>query len=113
MSLERALGQDKNEFTRDATIQRFEYTIELTWKTLKRYLETTQQLEIHNPKDLFREAGKQGMISSVEEWFGFLKARNLTSHTYNEINADEVYEAAKQFVGPAKAFLEYLEKALG
>jgi len=37
-SLELALVQPKNEFVRDAVIQRFEYTYELCWKMLRRYL---------------------------------------------------------------------------
>lgn len=36
--LNTALMQPKDEFTRDATILRFEYTYELAWKSLKRYL---------------------------------------------------------------------------
>ena len=32
-SLEKALNQTKNEYTRDASIQRFKYCHELSWKT--------------------------------------------------------------------------------
>ena len=53
-SLERSLKQEKNEFTRDSTIQRFEYTFELAWKTLKRYFWWTQQLDESNVKNSFR-----------------------------------------------------------
>ncbi|WP_448568477.1 nucleotidyltransferase substrate binding protein [Thermus sp.] len=34
-----ALAQPKDEFVRDSAIQRFEFTFELSWKTLKTYLE--------------------------------------------------------------------------
>ena len=80
-ALKKALQQPKNEYVRDAVIQRFEYTFELTWKTLKRYLETIQPVLEFNIKELFREAGKQGLIESVEDWMGYLRARNQTSHT--------------------------------
>jgi nucleotidyltransferase substrate binding protein (TIGR01987 family) len=65
-SLEEALAQPKNEFTRDASIQRFEYTFELCWKVLKRYIEAVAGLQEYNIKDLFRAAGKLGLIESVE-----------------------------------------------
>jgi len=38
LSLEKALEQPKNEFIRDSVIQRFEYTYELAWKMLRRFL---------------------------------------------------------------------------
>ena len=37
-SLDKALRQPLNEFTRDASIQRFEYSFELCWKMLRRQL---------------------------------------------------------------------------
>ena len=45
-------------------------------------------LDLFNVKDIFREAGKQGLIDQVESWFESLEARNLTSHTYDETIAD-------------------------
>ena len=37
--LEGALAQPVNEFVRDSAIQRFEFTFELFWKSLKGYAE--------------------------------------------------------------------------
>ncbi|MFM8312950.1 MAG: nucleotidyltransferase substrate binding protein, partial [Deltaproteobacteria bacterium] len=34
--LEQALAQTKNEFIRDSVIQRFEFSVELAWKTSKK-----------------------------------------------------------------------------
>ena len=85
--LKNALAQPKNEYTRDASIQRFEYTFELSWKMLKRYLATEAGIEEYNIKDLFRQAAKQHLLVDDEKWFEYLKARNLTTHTYNEQRA--------------------------
>ena len=37
--LAEAVAQPESELIRDATIQRFEFTFEVVWKTLKLYLE--------------------------------------------------------------------------
>lgn len=111
-SLEKALHQSKNEFTRDAVIQRFEYTYELTWKFLKHYFVSINNKEIFIVKDLFREAAQQGLIDHAEEWFEFQKARNLTSHTYHEETAEETYMIAKNFASAAKILLQRLNEKL-
>jgi len=112
-SLKHALAQPKNEFTRDAAIQRFEYSFELAWKILKRHLAIETGMEEFNIKNLFREAGRQNLIADVPQWFIYHKARNLTSHTYNEIIAEETFRAAQQFISDAEKLLHKLEELHG
>lgn len=107
-SLRDALAQPKNPYTRDASIQRFEYTFELCWKMLRRYLSAETAVDAFNLKDLFRHAGRQGLIADVESWFAYLKGRNLTSHTYNEKTAEETYTLAAAFLPDAQSLLEKL-----
>lgn len=110
--LEEAFLADYNSLIRDATIQRFEYTYELSWKTLKRYFKEFNSNDIDNAKNIWREAGKLGLIDSVEDWLGFHKARNMTSHMYSEKVADSVYQSAKDFLPRAKALLDQLESSI-
>lgn len=112
-SLQLALEQPKTEFTRDAVIQRFEYTFELSWKMLKRYLRLEAGIEEYNLKNLLRAAGQQHLIKDVDAWFTYLKAHNLTSHTYNEQTAEETYSIAQQFLPDAQKLLNNLEKVCG
>ena len=112
-SLKNAISQPKNEFTRDAAIQRFEYTYELSWKMLKRYLAIETGINEYNVRNIFREAGRQLLINDVEQWFSYQTARNLTSHTYNENTAEETYQIAIQFAGDAEKLLETLERLCG
>ncbi|MEO2089136.1 MAG: nucleotidyltransferase substrate binding protein [Gemmataceae bacterium] len=112
-SLRDALAQPKNPYTRDASIQRFEYTFELCWKMLRRYLAAEAAVETFNLKDIFREAGRQGILADVEVWFTYLKGRNLTSHTYNEKTAEETYLIAAAFLPDAQALLDELRKRTG
>ena len=60
-------------------------------------------------KDLFRLAAKHRLIDSPDSWFLYGDARNLTSHTYDERKASEVYEAACQFIEDAKYLLNQLQ----
>lgn len=88
--LDHALAQPVNEFVRDSAIQRFEFTFELFWKSLKAYAEESG-LEAFSPRDSLRVAFQLGLIQETGEWFRMLEDRNLTSHTYNEATAETIY----------------------
>lgn len=102
----------KNQLERDGAIQRFEFTFELSWKTLARALQADKPLSDTSVKGILREAGKQSLISDVEKWFEFQHARNQTSHTYNQKIADEVFALAKQFPPFVKELLIRLEQRI-
>jgi nucleotidyltransferase substrate binding protein (TIGR01987 family) len=88
--LERAVAQPQSEFMRDATIQRFEFCYELAWKMLKLKLEQ-EGISVLTPKQALREALQAGLIDDGNVWSEIQRYRNLTSHTYDEKLADEVY----------------------
>jgi nucleotidyltransferase substrate binding protein (TIGR01987 family) len=75
---------------RDAAIQRFEFTFELAWKALKDFY-FDKGVDLNSPKDVFRHAFASGDIQDEKIWLQMLKDRNLTSHTYNESLACEVF----------------------
>ncbi len=81
----------------DATIQRFEFTIELFWKLLRVILEG-KGVEVQYPKDVLRESFKGHLIDHENQWLEMLKDRNLTSHTYDEKLADEIFARIKKYV---------------
>lgn len=110
-SLEDILNQTIDEYVRDGVIQRFEYTFELAWKMINRYFKEIGIKDIPSgPKPIIREAAKLGIITSVDDWFKFLEARNLASHTYNEDFAQNVYLCAKDFPKFVKELIINLEK---
>lgn len=74
----------------DATIQRFEFTIELFWKLLKSLLES-KGVEVQYPKDVLKEAYIGHLIDHEDIWLSMLADRNLTSHTYDAELADRIY----------------------
>lgn len=90
---------------KDATIQRFEFCFELAWKLMQSFLRY-QGVECVSPRDCIRLAARMRLIDDPSEWFGYLKARNLSSHLYNQEMADEVYQVSKEFTKAAEFLLE-------
>jgi len=117
-SLERAIRRStaspKDEELRDAVIQRFEYSYELSWKMLKRHLEQVVadpgSVDQWSFKELMREAAERGLVNAVEPWIEYRHQRNMTAHTYDEEKARLVHESAQAFLGDAKALLAQVER---
>ncbi len=104
--LEEALAQEKNDFIRDSVIQRFEFSIELAWKTMKK----VSGISATAPKDVIREMAKASYIDSPEMWLEAIDMRNLSSHTYKEELAEKVYDFARNFLPELKAVLNKISK---
>lgn len=112
-SLEDILKQDINEYIRDGVIQRFEYTFELSWKLLGRYFKEIGREDIPGgPRPLIKEAGREGLISDVDAWLKFLEARNKTTHIYNEVEAEAVYQQAKNLPAYVHELIKNTENAI-
>lgn len=71
-------------------IQGFEFTHELAWNVLKDYLEEKGLVGLIGSKDATRIAFKNGLIEDGEAWMDMIKARYLSSHTYNQDTAEEI-----------------------
>ncbi len=72
-------------------IQAFEFTFELSWKTLKDFLLFHgNATDLYGSRDVFRQAFSLGIISDGEVWMQMIKSRNLTSHIYDEKVIDEI-----------------------
>ena len=93
-------------------IQNFEFTYELCWKFMKRWLENTMgntYVDGVSRRELYRIAAEHQLIDDVDQWMIYHKARNITSHTYNEDRAEEVFQIAKIFVTDAEKLLHQIE----
>ena len=117
-SLERAITRStaaaNDEELRDAVIQRFEYSYELSWKMLKRHLEQVVpdpgRVDQWSFKELMREAAERGLITAVEPWIEYRYQRNMTAQVYDEEKARRVAETAQSFITDAKALLAAVER---
>lgn len=107
-SLEDILKQPHNKYIVAGVVQNFEFTFELSWKAMQRFLKL-QGVETGSPNQVLRAAAQEGLIIDLELWLTFLKNRNLTVHTYNEDVAEEVYQAAKLLPSTVHKLITKLE----
>ncbi|MBN2689305.1 MAG: nucleotidyltransferase substrate binding protein [Gammaproteobacteria bacterium] len=107
-------NRDLQETLRAGVIQNFEISYEQCWKMIQRWISLNVSKEDatypRTRKELFRLAAKYGLIDDPKPWFQYGDARNLTSHTYDEDTADEVYAVAHNFLLSAKNLFNKLEK---
>ena len=97
---------------RDSVIQRFEYTFELCWKYMQKWIGKNQNPNLSEPvysrKELFRTAAQLGLIDDPNLWFGYHDARNISSHTYSEENAVLAFSHAATFFQDARKLYNFL-----
>jgi nucleotidyltransferase substrate binding protein (TIGR01987 family) len=97
---------------KSGVIQHFEFTYELCWKFIKRWLETNisnTAADGVTRRELFRLGAENRLIDDVEQWMRYHEARNLTSCIYQPEIAEKVYNVAHQFAGDAARLLAALE----
>ena len=90
---------NKNEANQMSLIQGFEVLVELSWKTLKDYLENEGTV-VNAPKQVIRQAYQFEIIQNGEDWMEALTQRNLTTHTYDEENFIKILNFINQKFEP-------------
>lgn len=105
VALEKALKEPKSDIVRDASIQRFEFCVELAWKSAKKVMGTASSA----PKTVVREMAQNSLIEDLDFWLEAIDQRNLSSHTYREQLAEQVYTFAQRFLPIAQDLLKKLQ----
>ncbi|MFA0475075.1 HI0074 family nucleotidyltransferase substrate-binding subunit [Vibrio breoganii] len=109
--LEKACSQETyNELELAGLVQTFEFSFELTWKTLKDLL-VYEGFDVASPRSVIRTALEAKHISSeqCEILLQALMKRNLLTHTYDEENALEAQKLILEDFSPVIAsVVEYL-----
>ncbi len=101
----------RSELERDGVIQRFVYTFDLSWKSVRKLVTALGKADVSgSPKPLLRDAVKERLFTDLKSWFGFLEARNLTAHIYGREEAEKVFAAAKWFPPFVEELLGNLKK---
>lgn len=78
------------EIVMDGTIQRFEFTFELFWKTLRRFLQQ-EGVDTASPKNTFRHAYRRGLLDQERLWLDMLEDRNRSAHVYDAAMARQIF----------------------
>lgn len=108
------IWRGSGDLGRDGLIQRFEFTFELAWKTLKSCFEEEGLLGLTSPKTVLREAFSAGLIVDEELWLAMLVDRNSTVHIYSEPLAVQICQRIEtNYVGAFEILLEKIRVRLG
>lgn len=107
--LKEALAAAPSELTRDASIQRFEFTIELGWKVIQKRLRE-EEIICKLPKQCLKEAFSFGLIKDDPLWLQMLEDRNLTVHTYKQELAKEIFGRLPKYVPLFEGLLQGLKE---
>lgn len=110
-------GDPGSTVIRDGVIQRFEFSFELAWKSLRDYMadQGADMSGVVFPKQVLKAAYAAGLLPSEEVWLQMLEARNITSHVYDDQQAAKIAADIRDSYLPALSGLaaHYRETANG
>ncbi len=72
-----------NHLYQIALIGAFQFTFELSWKTMKDYL-AYQGVQVSMPRDVLKQAFHHQLVQDGQVWIDMLEDRNLMAHVYQE-----------------------------
>nr|WP_269843942.1 nucleotidyltransferase substrate binding protein [Hallerella porci] len=113
-NLEFALKSENPDVVyRAGIIQFFEMSFELSWKTMKDFLEYNGYQNVDSPRSVIKTAFQIQMIQDGKSWLECLESRNLMSHIYDEKTAEISEQKIRQnYIFLLKNLEAYLEKQL-
>jgi nucleotidyltransferase substrate binding protein (TIGR01987 family) len=92
-AIEQAEEEELSDLEQQGLIKAFEFTFDLAWKTLQDFLRDHKRPNDNGgPNVILTQALADELIKGEDEWKAMKKARDLTSHTYEEDTADEIME---------------------
>ena len=95
----------------DVLVKRFEFSYEMAWKALKRYLDFIG-IAATNPRMVFKEAYAQQIISNEDIWLDMIEQRNLSSHIYDEFEISGILDKKYDFKNAFVDLQNYLSEKL-
>jgi len=96
----------ENEIVRDALIQRFEFTYEMAWKTMFRFLVAKGERVAAKAWDVLPVAFQSQLIADADTWERMRAMRNDMSHEYDRAKAVAVAAFVREKAYPAMLALQ-------
>jgi len=98
---------------RMALIKAFEMTFELSWKTMKDYLEYNG-IDAKMPREVIKQAFANDIIADGEMWIAMLEDRNLMAHIYDEARSIQAVNHIRlRYMAGLESLQQYLTARLG
>jgi len=99
-------------FYRDSTIQRFEFTLEIAWKSIKTFLLEAEGIECRSPKSCIRELLATAHLNAeqIQTMLEMVDDRNLATHTYHESLANEIFQSIQTYISLFQILYSELSK---
>lgn len=101
-----------NRLIQMALVKAFEMTFELSWKTMKDYL-NYNGIDVKLPREIIKQAFATDLITDGQMWMDMLEDRNLMAHTYDEARARlAIDHISKRYVAGLEQLHQYLHARL-
>lgn len=113
-TLDRDRACDFVDMLEDSCVKRFEYTLELARKIMKRVLKkiygkSEEELTVNNT---FRFMQGYKFIENWENWREYYEKRNNTAHEYNLEKSRNLIAIIPQFISDAEFLVKNLDEKL-
>jgi nucleotidyltransferase substrate binding protein (TIGR01987 family) len=93
-------GEPGDELIGMALIKAYEFSFELSWKTLKDLLHYNG-IDASLPRDVIKQAFAHELIEAGQIWIDMLEQRNLMAHTYDQSRAERAIALIVERFWPA------------
>ncbi len=94
----KAIKNEGDKKSRNSVLLCFVLSFESLWKALKYLLIEQEGLEAASPKEALRQAYQLSLLGLDDRlWLAMSDDRNLVAHTYNEQQAQAIYERVLQY----------------
>jgi len=105
---------DRSELEKEGLVQRFEYTFELAWKTIKDYLQFSGvDLTEITPRRVLKAAFTANIIANGEIWIEMLGVRNKLSYVYDQnVLGTELAQINQHFAPEFAALVHFFAQRL-
>jgi nucleotidyltransferase substrate binding protein (TIGR01987 family) len=110
--LDEGIKKAKDQLDNDGVIQRFEFTFELTWKTLRLYL-LAEGINTNSPKEALKAAYRLGLLDDEDIFLDMLTDRNQAAHIYSEdFSKKTISRIKKNYLNAFQKLSKELKKRL-